>query len=50
MVLEARMFGQSKLKILRAIAGHIQLLLEIAAARFGVVGRGIAVTAKQVTE
>ena len=49
-VLESRMFGQSKLKVIRVIAGHLQLLFEIAAARVGVVRRGIPVTAKQVTD
>jgi hypothetical protein len=49
-VLEARMFGQSKLKIVRVIAGHVQLLFEIAAARIRVVRRGMPITAKQVTD
>jgi glycosyltransferase involved in cell wall biosynthesis len=33
MLLETRLFGQSKLRILRVIAGHVQLILEIAAVR-----------------
>lgn len=44
-VLETRLFGQSKLKVFRVAAGHLRLLVAIAAARLGAGRRGIFVTA-----
>ena len=48
-VLETRLFGRSKLKVLAATAGHLAFLSEIAAARLGAVRRGITVTADKAT-
>ena len=46
-VLETRLFGQSKLKVFRVAAGHLRLLITIAAARLGAGRRGIIVTANR---
>ena len=47
-VLETRLLGQSKLKVLAATMGHLRLLCEIAAARLRTASRGVAVTAHEV--
>ena len=48
-VLETRLLGRSKLKVLGATAGHLRLLGEIAAARLRPGRRGIAVAARKVS-